>query len=96
MRSEANIDRCPWCGAWRWMQICHTDPGHAGTPPAPAAAAPPAGEHGTRSRYRAGCRCDDCRTFQGDYMRARRAETIEPTVLDLALLAISQRQRWTA
>lgn len=87
MRSEANIDRCPWCGAWRWMQICHTDPEHA---------APPAGEHGTRSRYRAGCRCDACRTFQGEYMRARRAETTEPDLLDAALLAISQRQRWTA
>lgn len=26
-------------------------------------------EHGTRSRYHGGCRCDDCRTAKREYMR---------------------------
>lgn len=30
--------------------------------------------HGTRSRYQAGCRCDDCRAAQAAYGRARAAE----------------------
>ena len=30
--------------------------------------------HGTRSRYKAGCRCDDCRASNAAYQRRRREE----------------------
>lgn len=36
-------------------------------------ARPRVAEHGTRSRYQAGCHCDDCRQANAEYHRRRRA-----------------------